>query len=130
MPPSTPIPRGATALAVFVGGAAGAALRWWIGELPPLAGGFPFATFSANLIGSAGLGYLAGIVFARPGRAVAWPLLGVGLAGALTTFSTFVVETVDLAAADGPAAALLYAGSSVLAGLWLAERARAHGAAR
>jgi len=51
----------------------------------------------------------------------------VGLAGALTTFSTMAVEALDLLDASGPAAALLYVGGSVLAGLWLAASARTIG---
>lgn len=46
--------------------------------------------------------------------------VGAGVLGALTTFSTFVVEVIDLADASGPASALAYAGSSVLLGTILA----------
>jgi CrcB protein len=119
-----PLSRGATAAAVFAGGALGAVVRWLVSEVPGLGGSFPYPTLIVNVAGAAGLGYLAGVVFSRPGRGILWPFLGVGLAGALTTFSTFVVEAVDLLAVDGPAAALWYAGGSVLAGLWLAGHAR------
>lgn len=79
-----------TALLVAVGGAAGALLRWAVGRW--LAGsGLPWATLVVNVIGSLLLGLVAA---ASDG----WPrtLLGTGVAGALTTYSAFALDTVLL----------------------------------
>jgi len=124
------IGRAASAAAVFVGGAFGASARWGIVRLVGEHGAFRTGTFFSNLVGAAILGFLAGRVAIRPGRGVLWALAGVGLAGALTTFSGFVIEGVLIAEGNGLAAAVLYVGVSVVAGLWVAAVARTRGAAR
>ncbi len=86
-------------LAVGVGGAVGALLRYALRELmPPLADGrIPFATLAANVAGSFLLGFLAGVMLQRVSVSAEIRLgLTVGLLGAFTTFSTFSLETVDL----------------------------------
>ncbi|MDE0234393.1 MAG: CrcB family protein [bacterium] len=121
----TPTPGSpATAIAVFCGGALGALARYGLGEwLAPVAE-IPTATVVANLLGSAILGILAGMAARRGERGVAWSLLGVGFSGALTTFSTFAVEAITIFDEGGAAAAAVYVGGSVLAGLWVASAAR------
>ena len=114
--------------AVFIGGYLGALARWGIVELVGRNGDFRTGTFTANLIGAALLGFLAGRLSSRVG--ILWNLLGVGLAGALTTFSGFVVEGVLIVESTGLAMAVLYVGASVVAGLWVAAIARTHGAKR
>ncbi len=118
------IGRGATAAAVFGGGSLGALARYGLGEWLAPVGEVVTATLIANLVGSAILGVLAGLTARRVGRGVAWPLLGVGFAGALTTFSTFALEAITIFNDQGLATAVLYAGGSVLAGLWIATTAR------
>lgn len=85
-------------LAVGVGAAVGAWLRWWFGMLlNPLFPTLPLGTLAANLVG----GYLMGLAMAvfadHPGLPPeARLLLATGFLGGLTTFSTFSAETVTL----------------------------------
>lgn len=85
-------------IAVGVGAAVGAWLRWGLGLwLNPVYPAIPAGTLAANLIG----GYLIGIAIAffaqHPGIAPEWRLLLVtGFLGALTTFSTFSAEVVTM----------------------------------
>ena len=82
---------------VAVGGGVGAALRFLLdGVLKPKGRGFPLGTLVINVSGSLVLGLLTGL-----GQAGAIPLpalavLGTGMMGGYTTFSTASVETVQL----------------------------------
>lgn len=83
-------------LAISVGAAAGALLRWALGHhLNGLLPFLPPGTLAANLLG----GYLVGIAVALfaayPGLPAEWRLLVItGFLGGLTTFSTFSAEVV------------------------------------
>lgn len=83
-----------SAVLVLAGGAVGATLRYVIdGYVKASAGkSFPWGTLSVNLLGAGFLGALHG---AGTGTYVE-ALLGTGLCGALTTFSTFELDTVHL----------------------------------
>ncbi|ATI81738.1 fluoride efflux transporter CrcB [Sphingobium yanoikuyae] len=83
---------------VMGGGAVGAALRYLLGrfagQMAPGAA-WPWGTFAANLIGGFAMGLLAGWL-ARVSTASGEPmrlLLGVGVLGGFTTFSSFSLET-------------------------------------
>jgi CrcB protein len=78
---------------------------------------FPWGTFSVNVVGSLILGTLAGgaSTGAVPGSAMA--LLGTGLCGALTTYSTFGYETLRLTEDGARIYAALNSAVSVVAGL-------------
>ena len=86
------------ALAVSLGAALGACLRWQLGVwLNPLVLGVPLGTLAANLLG----GYLVGVAVAvfhlHAGLAPALKLFAItGFLGGLTTFSTFSAEVVAL----------------------------------
>ena len=101
-------PRSPRALgAVGSGGALGALLRWWLGEVVPDGGGFPWTTFAVNVTGSAVLALLPalGSVRARP-RVVLF--LGPGLLGGYTTLSAYSEQSRALLAAGDGALALTY----------------------
>lgn len=103
------------ALAVFVGGGAGAVARFAVGRAiePLLLGvGFPWHTFAINVAGSALLGVLVALCRDRPTMLL---FLGTGVCGGFTTFSTFSVETVRLLEDHRPDLALLYVVGSVVA---------------
>jgi CrcB protein len=108
-----------TALLVALGAAVGAPLRYLVdrtvlGRHDSL---FPWGTFAVNVAGSFVLGVLAGgsTSHAVPGSVFA--LLGTGLCGALTTYSTFGYETVRLLEERARFYAVLNAAASVAAGL-------------
>lgn len=85
-------------LAVSLGAALGALLRWVLGlKLNTLLPSMPPGTVVANLVG----GYIIGAAIAffanTPGLAPEWRLLIItGFCGGLTTFSTFSAEVVVL----------------------------------
>jgi CrcB protein len=94
------VPQG-LALYCFIaaGGATGACLRYFVTtSVDSLFGKhMPFGTLTVNVVGSFALALLYGIIERHelsdsPYRA----LIGVGLLGAFTTFSTFSVETLTL----------------------------------
>jgi CrcB protein len=114
--PDTPLYQ---SLLVFAGGGAGAVLRFWAGEwVRQFDWGrhFPWATLGVNVLGSFVLGLIAA-AFAADDRSGWRPLLGVGVCGGFTTFSTFSVETLKLIDEQRWVAAGGYAVGSVLAGL-------------
>lgn len=104
--------------AIFVGGAVGAALRTALVELSPTHdGSWPWVTFTVNVAGCFLLGYLITRLQERlPVTAYQRPLLGTGLCGALTTFSTFQVELLRLLDRGDLAIAIAYGAGSIMAG--------------
>lgn len=107
--------------AVFVGGFAGAILRLGLVEaLPHGALEWPWPTFIANLTGAFALGYLTTRLQERlPLSAYRRPLLGTGLCGALTTFSTMQLEVLDMLDGGSIGLGLAYAATSIAAGFAL-----------
>ncbi|HZT16214.1 MAG TPA: fluoride efflux transporter CrcB [Gaiellaceae bacterium] len=105
--------------AVFAGGVGGALARAGIAAAFPWDGrGWPWPTFAINAGGTLLLGYLATRLQERlPPSTYRRPLLGTGFCGALTTFSTFQVELIDLARHGAGATAAGYAAASVAGGL-------------
>jgi fluoride exporter len=105
-------------VAIFAGGALGSLARAGLVELwPPRAGHWPWATFAVNLVGAFLLGYFATRLQERlPLSAYRRPLLGTGLCGALTTFSTMQVELLRMFDHGRDGLAALYAGASIGAG--------------
>ncbi|HUQ28224.1 MAG TPA: fluoride efflux transporter CrcB [Usitatibacter sp.] len=86
------------AVAVGIGGAAGALARWALSaRLNAVFPAIPPGTLAANIIG----GYLVGVAIAffaaRPDLSPEWRLFIItGFCGGLTTFSTFSAEVVML----------------------------------
>ena len=105
-------------VAIFVGGFIGALLRAELVELLPHARDeWPWATFIVNIAGAFALGYFATRLQERlPLSAYRRPLLGTGLCGALTTFSTMQLELVRMLEEGHDALALAYATTSIAAG--------------
>ncbi|MEU8913767.1 fluoride efflux transporter CrcB [Streptomyces nigrescens] len=78
---------------------------------------FPWGTFTVNVAGSLILGLVTGAVAAGAASSHVQLLLGTGLCGALTTYSTFSYETLRLAADGARGWAAANAVLSVLATL-------------
>ncbi len=104
--------------AIFAGGFAGAIARAELVEaLPYRVGTWPWATFIVNIVGAFLLGYFTTRLQERlPISAYRRPLLGTGLCGALTTFSTMQLELLRMLDNDRLGLALAYALVSVATG--------------
>lgn len=85
-------------VAICVGAAAGALLRWGLGvKLNSLAPAIPPGTLAANLIGGYVVGFAIAFFADMPELSPEWRLLVItGFCGGLTTFSTFSAEVVAL----------------------------------
>ncbi len=84
--------------AVFAGGALGASARAVLNSLAAAdPTRWPWPTFTANIVGAFLVGYFTTRLLERlPVSAYRRPLLGTGLCGGLTTFSTMQVETLAM----------------------------------
>ena len=107
--------------AVAAGGAIGAVLRYWVSlsfgtGLFGIAG--PLATLLVNIAGSGLMGCLAGAIAAGMVLPEAWRgFFAIGLLGALTTFSSFVLDAGQLWQKQGMVMAGAYVMASVLLSL-------------
>ena len=96
--------------AVALGGAVGASARYgltqglsaWLGQAAP------YGTFSANVLGSLLLGWLATREWGAWAGVESRLLLGVGVLGGFTTYSSFNQETLRLCADGNYGRAMLY----------------------
>ena len=81
-------------LLVFLGGGIGSALRYAIGRIfNTSSAGYPWGTFSVNIIGSLLIGVFMGIALKNNNLSENQTLLLVtGLCGGFTTFSAFAYE--------------------------------------
>jgi len=105
--------------AVFAGGAIGTLTRAGLETLAaPEPGRWPWPTFIVNIVGAFLLGYFVTRLLERlPTSSYRRPLLGTGLCGGLTTFSTMQVETVKMLEHHHYALAVGYTVASITAGL-------------
>ena len=105
--------------AVFAGGAIGTLTRAGLETLAaPEPGRWPWPTFIVNIVGAFLLGYFVSRLLERlPTSSYRRPLLGTGLCGGLTTFSTMQVETVKMLEHHHYALAVGYTVASITAGL-------------
>jgi CrcB protein len=86
-------------VAFVAAGAVGAPLRFLVDGFVSdrVEGAFPWGTFVINATGSFALGFLTGLALYHAFPKTPKVILGTGLCGAYTTFSTFTFETVRLA---------------------------------
>lgn len=106
-----------TVALVFLGAMVGAPLRYLTDRAVQTRHDslFPWGTFSVNMVGCLVLGALIGAGNALPSPLLA--LLGTGLCGTLTTYSTFSYETLRLAEQKAYLYATMNVIFSVIAGL-------------
>ena len=104
--------------AIFAGGALGTLARAALAQAFPLgATAWPWPTFAVNIAAAFLLGYLVTRLQERlPLSSYRRPLLGTGLCGGLSTFSTMQVEIVKMLDAHAWGLAAGYAAASVAAG--------------
>lgn len=104
---------------VAVGGAAGAVARYGLGGwIQDRAGfGFPWGTLVVNVLGCLLIGFAIRYLEATRLPAELRALVGVGVLGAFTTFSTFSYETVGLLEEGAWGRAAAYSLGSLLLGI-------------
>ena len=105
--------------AIAVGGAFGSLARYGLGlAFPTGHGAFPWSTFVVNVSGGLLIGVLMVLINdvfdAHP---LIRPLLGVGVLGGFTTFSTYVVDIQRLVDAGPAGTALAYLAGTLVAAL-------------
>lgn len=103
-------------LYVALGGAIGACSRHLLGQalMRLSSGGFPYGTFTANIVGSFLMGLLAAWLAARSSADSAARLfLGVGLLGGFTTFSAFSLDAIMMLEKKAYGPFISYVGGSV-----------------
>jgi CrcB protein len=120
-------------LLVFLGGGLGSMARYLTGmaALRALGTAWPYGTFAVNVIGGFVMGCLAGVLALKGGAdQERWRvLIGVGVLGGFTTFSSFSLETAlmierkDYGTAAGyVAASVILAVGALFLGLLAARR--------
>lgn len=113
--------------AIFAGGALGSLARAALATLAvPDPARWPWPTFVVNIVGAFLVGYFTTRLLERlPLSSYRRPLLGTGLCGGLTTFSTMQVETVKMIEHGHYALAAAYTVVSITLGLLAAYLATA-----
>jgi CrcB protein len=106
-------------LLVIIGAMAGAQLRYLTDRTVQSKHDtvFPWGTFTVNVVGCFILGLLTGAVTAGAASSQVQLLVGTGLCGALTTYSTFSYETLRLTEEGAGFFAAANVLASVVAGL-------------
>ena len=104
--------------AIFAGGALGTLARAGLAEaFPHPATAWPWPTFTVNVAAAFLLGYFVTRLQERlPLSSYRRPLLGTGLCGGLSTFSTMQVEILEMINARAWGLAVAYAAASIVAG--------------
>ncbi|TVZ00517.1 fluoride efflux transporter CrcB [Trebonia kvetii] len=107
-----------TIIAIFVGGALGTLARAALAEaFPHSATEWPWPTFAVNIVAALLLGYFVTRLQERlPLSSYRRPLLGTGVCGGLSTFSTMQVEILKMLSAHAYGLAAGYTTASVAAG--------------
>ena len=104
--------------AIFAGGALGTLARAALAEtFPHAAAAWPWPTFGVNIVAAFLLGYFVTRLQERlPLSSYRRPLLGTGLCGGLSTFSTMQVEILKMIGAHAWGLAAGYTAASVAGG--------------
>lgn len=119
-------------LAIAAGGSLGAVSRYWMSASTYqwLGQGFPYGTLMVNLLGSLVMGFLSVLLVHRfhVSEEIRIGLLA-GFLGSFTTFSTFAMDTLQLAGNEALLKAIIYILFSVVlcilgawAGLFVAKQ--------
>ena len=116
--------RRAIVVAIVIGGAIGAAVRAGLGDLVPR-GEWPWATLTANVLGTVLLAVLAALIAWRP-HLPHWlhPLVAVGFCGSLTTYAGLELEGFLMMRDGRSGPAVFYLGVSIALGLLAAVAGR------
>ena len=107
-------------LIVFIGGGIGTVFRFLLSKLIPYSGnGFPWSTFSTNLIGCFIIGILSSYFLKTVSNDQSDMVLfsTIGLCGGFTTFSTYVYENLNLIKSEDYLNFLIYTLISVILGV-------------
>ena len=109
---------GRTIAAIFAGGALGTLARAALAEaFPGSATSWPWPTFAVNIVAAFLLGYFVTRLQERlPLSSYRRPLLGTGVCGGLSTFSTMQVEILKMISAGDWGLAAGYTAASVAGG--------------
>lgn len=98
-------------IAIAIGGSLGAVSRYWMSSTTYhwLGQGFPYGTLTVNLLGSLLMGFLSVLLVHRfqVSEAIRIGLLA-GFLGSFTTFSTFAMDTLQLAGNEAIIKAIVY----------------------
>lgn len=102
------------ALFAFIGGTA----RYWLGVWIPAVSGFPLGTLLVNLLGCFIFSWIVKHILSDIDVSARLVLgIGVGFCGALTTFSSFALDTMKLVQSGQIGLAFLYLILSFIGGL-------------
>ena len=106
-------------VAIAVGGALGTLARYGVARAVVVsATGFPWATFTVNVVGSFLLGAIVTLVTERwPPTRFVRPFAAIGFCGGFTTWSTLMVESVRRMEDGAAATAGVYLAASLVAGV-------------
>ena len=107
------------AIAVGIGGLAGAGTRWALVEALPAAAAWPWGVLAVNLFGCLLLGYVAAAAWSARVQLPVSLGIGTGFCGSLTTFSALTVDAAEMARDGSWGYAAGYLAVSVLGGVAL-----------
>jgi CrcB protein len=109
-----------TVIAICIGASLGALARWQLGLWLNTGAVLPWGTLVANLLGGYLVGVFVAVFQAMPELDPIWRMaLVTGFLGALTTFSSFSAEVVQMLQAQRYALALCTAGLHLMGSLVL-----------